>query len=230
MNYGDGYETVVGTVERAVEQMKTSKKTPLMTLLLSGEPETGKTALAAHLASKSGMPFVRVISADSMIGMNESSKALEIQRNFLEAYKSPLSLILIDDLERLIEYIRVGPRFSNVILQALLVLLKKPPPDDRRLLVLATTSVPELLEDLSLTQTFSLRQRVPTLEPGSEEIVKVLAGSGVEEEDARAAAKAVTSPIGVKTLLMVSEMARSNSGGVKVDIDVFLECLHTVGY
>ena len=52
------------------------------------------------------MPFVRVISADSMIGMSESGKALEIQRNFMEAYKSPLSLILIDDLERLIEYIR----------------------------------------------------------------------------------------------------------------------------
>ena len=126
--------------------------------------------------------------------------------------------------------LRVGPRFSNQVLQALLVLLKKPPPEDRKLLVLATTSVPELLEDLSLTQSFSLRQHVPTLEPGSASVVKVLSGSGLPEADAKAVADAVNRPIGIKTLLMVSEMARSNSGGDKVDINVFLECLHTVGY
>ena len=47
-----------------------------------------------------------------------------------------MSIIVLDDLERLLEYVPIGPRFSNTILQVLLVLLKKQPPAGRRLLVL----------------------------------------------------------------------------------------------
>jgi vesicle-fusing ATPase len=59
---------------------------------------------------------------------------------FEDAYKSSLSLIILDDIERLIEYIDIGPRFSNAVLQALLVLIKKQPPMDRKLMIIGTTS------------------------------------------------------------------------------------------
>jgi hypothetical protein len=49
----------------------------------------------------------------------------------MDSFKSPLSVIILDDLERLIEYTPLGPRFSNMILQTLLILLKKPPPVQR---------------------------------------------------------------------------------------------------
>ena len=39
--------------------------------------------------------------------------------------QSPLSIVILDDIERLLEYVAIGPRFSNTILQTLLVLLKK---------------------------------------------------------------------------------------------------------
>ena len=48
-------------------------------------------------------------------------------RIFNDAYKSSLSCILIDNFERLIEYVDIGPRFSNAILQALLILIKRLP-------------------------------------------------------------------------------------------------------
>ena len=59
---------------------------------------------------------------------------------FDDAYRSQLSCIVVDNIERLLDYTSVGPRFSNVVLQALLVLLKKEPPKGRKLLVLATSS------------------------------------------------------------------------------------------
>lgn len=43
--------------------------------------------------------------------------------------QSPLSMVVLDDIERLLEYVGIGPRFSNTILQTLLVLLKKQPPE-----------------------------------------------------------------------------------------------------
>jgi vesicle-fusing ATPase len=49
-----------------------------------------------------------------------------------------------DDIERLLEYVAIGPRFSNLVLQVLLVLVKKQPPAGRRLLVIGTTSSGEV--------------------------------------------------------------------------------------
>jgi vesicle-fusing ATPase len=36
---------------------------------------------------------------------------------FEDAYKSPLSIVILDDIERLLEYVAIGPRFSNAVLQ-----------------------------------------------------------------------------------------------------------------
>jgi len=68
-----------------------------------------------------------------------------IHKVFSDAYKSPLSLIVIDDIERLIEFIHIGPRFSNSVLQTLLVLIKKRPPADKKLLIIGTTSMKRIL-------------------------------------------------------------------------------------
>merc|ERR1719163_2010679 len=147
-----------------------------------------------------------------MIGYSESSKCQTIHKVFLDAYKSPLSLILLDDIERIIDYVPIGPRFSNTVLQTLLVLLKKVPPDDgRRLLVIGTTSVPHLLEDLGLVQAFSLTQSISLLdEPAQiEEVLRVAAH--MSERDAESIAAAIREPIGIKNLLMVAEMARQGS-------------------
>ena len=65
------------------------------------------------------------ISAETMVGQSESSKCSAIAKVFDDATKSPLSLILLDDIERLMEYVAIGPRFSNVVLQAILILVSR---------------------------------------------------------------------------------------------------------
>ncbi len=183
------------------------------------------------MAVESGFPFVRMISAEDMIGYSEMSKCQEIQKVFLDSYKSPLSLIFIDNIERIIDYVRVGPRFSNVVLQTLLVLLKKVPPDQgRRLLIIGTTSCPELLQELGLVQAFGVTQSTAELDDPMQiaEVLRVAAH--LNESDAESIAHAITKPIGIKTLLMVAEMAKQGSASGTVDVNVFLECLHTVGY
>ncbi|KAL3823868.1 hypothetical protein ACHAXA_004140 [Cyclostephanos tholiformis] len=229
--YGDSFDLLMGNMERLVEQVRTSEKTPLMSVLLQGPPASGKTAMAAKVAVESGYPFVRMISADDMIGYSEMSKCQEIHRAFLDSYKSPLSLIFIDDIERIIDYVAIGPRFSNVVLQTLLVLLKKVPPDyGRRLLIIGTTSCPLLLQDLGLVQAFGVNQSTSLLDDPMQiaEVLRVAAH--LKESDAEAIGNAITKPIGIKTLLMVAEMAKQGSTGGAVNVSVFLDCLHTVGY
>lgn len=72
-------------------------------------------------------------------------------------------MIILDDIERLLEYVSIGPRFSNIILQALLVLLKKQPPQGRKLLVVGTTSNAAVMEEMEVASTFNVVLHVPKL-------------------------------------------------------------------
>lgn len=232
VTYGESFDMLHSSLQRLVDQVRVSTKTPLLSVLLHGSRATGKTALAARLAVDSGFPFVRMISADEMIGHSDVSKSQMIHKVFMDSYKSPLSLILIDDIERIIDYVPIGPRFSNTVLQTLLVLLKKIPPDEnRRLMVIGTTSVARNLEDLGVTESFSVSQHVPLLEEPSA-IAKVLKKSAnMDTNAATSIAKQIIKPIGVKQLLMVAEMAQQASNGDgPIDPSLFMECLHTAGF
>eukprot|EP00536_Pseudo-nitzschia_multiseries_P005751 jgi/Psemu1/324030/estExt_fgenesh1_pg.C_1120016 len=234
--YGSSFDIMMATLGRLVEQVRSSERTPLMSVLLQGPPASGKTAIAAKLAVDSGFPFVRMISADEMIGYSDVSKCQMIHKAFMDSYKSPLSIIFLDDIERLIDYVPIGPRFSNAVLQTLLVLLKKIPPDEgRRLMVVGTTSNHRMLEDLGLVQAFGVAQTVPLLEEPKDVCEVLRVAARMSKDDARSIAKAIhNKPIGIKQLLMVAEMAKQGSnekGGTgSVDVHVFMECLHTVGY
>ncbi|EWM21512.1 n-ethylmaleimide-sensitive fusion protein [Nannochloropsis gaditana] len=228
--YGSSFDAIMMTLRRFVQQVRVSDRTPLLSVLLEGAPSTGKTAIAASLGVQSEFPFVRVVSADAMVGFSETAKCSAILKAFQDSSRSPLSVIVLDDLERLIDYSPIGPRFSNTVVQTLLVLLKKPPTSpDKRLLVIGTTSVAAHLEDLQLVQGFNVMLTVPQL-TGPEEIKTVLREvvTSLSQKEMDDITSAISQPIGIKQLLMVTEMARQ--GEETVSTDRFLECLHICGF
>ena len=83
---------------------------------MEGQNGSGKTALAAKLAKDSGFPYVKIVSPENYVGYTEYAKVQAIAKIFEDAYKSPLSLIVLDDIERLLEFVSIGPRFSNGVL------------------------------------------------------------------------------------------------------------------
>ena len=127
-NFGPSFSQTYDICKDFFKSIQNAKSTPLITLLLHGVNGCGKSAMAAKLALESGFPFVKMISPDNFVGYSEHAKVQAIVKIFDDAYKSPLSLIVLDDIERLLEFIHIGPRFSNAVLQALLVLIKKVPP------------------------------------------------------------------------------------------------------
>ena len=98
-----------------------------------------------------------------MIGMSASMKCNYIAKIFDQAYKSPLSIIILDDIERIIEYISEGPRFSNIILQTLLVLIKKEPDSDKKLMIIGTTSIKKKLFELDINEGYNDIIHIPVL-------------------------------------------------------------------
>ena len=182
INYGENYEILSSKISSLFEQIKNSQNISLLSVLLEGEPGCGKTALASYLALHSGFPYVRIISPESLVRFMESGKYTAIYNTFEDGYKSPSSIIILDNIERLIEYIRIGPRFSNLLLQTLTVFIKKlPPTKGKKMLIIGTTSCASQMEDLGLVECFDRRIQIPNLT--KKEIINVLGNYQCKEED-----------------------------------------------
>uniref|UniRef100_A0A665V2V1 Vesicle-fusing ATPase n=1 Tax=Echeneis naucrates TaxID=173247 RepID=A0A665V2V1_ECHNA len=230
IKWGDPVTHVLDDGELLVQQTKNSDRTPLVAVLLEGPPHSGKTALAAKIAEDSQFPFIKICSPDKMIGHSEISKCQSIKKErdscfsswsislfssfsllvFDDAYKSQLSCVVVDDIERLLDYVPIGPRFSNLVLQALLVLLKKAPPKGRKLLIIGTTSRKDVLQEMEMLDAFSTTIHIPNISTG-EQLVDALEllGSFSDKERASIAQqlKGKRVWIGIKKLLVLIEMS-----------------------
>ena len=95
-------QSILDFGDSGVKQAAESQRTPLVSILLRGNPGSGKTALAATIAKNSGFPYVKVITPENMVGFTESAKCQAVKKVFESAYKSELSCVVIDDIERLL--------------------------------------------------------------------------------------------------------------------------------
>jgi vesicle-fusing ATPase len=79
-----------------------------------------------------------------MVGYSESQKVATITKIFTDSYKSPLSVVVVDNIERLIDWTPMGARFSNAVLQTMLVLFNRRPP---KVKILQISFVADLVAD-----------------------------------------------------------------------------------
>ncbi|KAI9761566.1 MAG: transport between ER and Golgi ATPase protein [Chaenotheca gracillima] len=201
-----------------VQQVRKSESTPLVSALLHGPPGSGKTALAATIAIESGFPFIKLVSPEAMVGFSEMQKIQHLNKVFMDAYKSPLNIVVLDNIERIIDWVSIGPRFSNAVLQALMVLLRKQPPKGRRLLILATTTERSVMQQLDLFDSFDTHMAVPNVNSHTE-LAHIMRESSAFANDqdrsrALAALEATTGTqdvgVGIKKILMGIETARQD--------------------
>lgn len=127
VHFSQHIETILNRGRLHINQVRDSS-TPLLSVLLHGPRGSGKTALAARLALDSGFPFIKLVKPVDMIGMNEIQKIQHIQKIFTDAYKSPMNVLVIDNVELLVDWVPVGPRFSASVLAALKGLMENKPP------------------------------------------------------------------------------------------------------
>ncbi|CAG8623141.1 6200_t:CDS:10 [Ambispora gerdemannii] len=210
-------ERILSDGQLFIEQVRKSERTPVVSVLLHGPGGSGKTALAATMAMSSEFPFIKLISPENMVGFSESAKMSVINKVFNDSYKSPLSVIVIDNIERLLDWVPIGPRFSNAVLQTLLVLLKKRPPKDRRLLILVTTTERPVLEQMDMIDCFNSEIYVPNITDLTSVEIVLRELSLFNDQDRQRALdflrqsgidKKLT--IGIKKLLMIIEMSRQD--------------------
>ena len=143
-----------------------------------------------------------------------------------------MSCIIIDDIEKLLDYVPIGPRFSNMVLQALLVLLKKKLRKGKKLLIVGTSSCKQVLHDMGMVQVFNMVLHVPGLS-SLEQLITVLEKKKLfETEELEIIRRQIGKRrlwISVKKLLILSQVAIRTQPSSRVDKFISLleaeECL-----
>ncbi|KAH8343975.1 hypothetical protein KR084_002910 [Drosophila pseudotakahashii] len=103
--------------------------------LIEGDPKSGLSTVAAQTALESNFPYINIIKPADRLWQDEEDRCQYIRNMFKNAYVSRRSSVILDDLERLIDYDAVGKRYSRKILQKLMVLLRTQPPRGHELLI-----------------------------------------------------------------------------------------------
>jgi len=225
VDFGPRFQKNRDILTKLINQLKHGNS-QLVSVLLEGESGSGKSAFAAWSALESDFPYVKLISPETFVGHNEVGKLDSIVKIFNDAYRSEFSLIVLDEIERIMEYVNIGPRFSNTILQALMVLIKKVPTKiGHKLLVIGTTSQVSVLKDLDLLQSFNVIINMPALKD-SNEILSVLSKVKCEPNEMAQIANSITR-VTIKKLLLLIDMA--TQGGEPLTYSKFISCYEDLG-
>ncbi|SCL98005.1 N-ethylmaleimide-sensitive fusion protein, putative [Plasmodium chabaudi adami] len=237
INYGNQYENIENTCKLLIKQVVDNSNTKLMSVLLHGDSGTGKTTIAAYMAKCANFHFTKFITPENLIGYSESGRINYINKIFEDAYKTPLSLVILDNIERLIDYTRIGPRFSNSILQAIMILIKKKPKkENQKILIICTTSEYQFMRDVGLVKNFFVNIEVPMLN-SSVSIKTVLQCRNQnnndlpESEICKIIESNIIKSISIKNLLMVTDMASEAASDCNsiITSEIFLKTFNDCG-
>ncbi|ETO13729.1 hypothetical protein RFI_23640 [Reticulomyxa filosa] len=124
IRFNDDVEEIIDLTRKIVTRLEQSNVMNRQSLLLQVDLACGKSAFACFLAKEANFPFVRIIRADDYVSAADDTVCASIAKVFDDAYKSDASIVIIDDLDRLIGY-NVGFRFSNPVLQTILTSIRR---------------------------------------------------------------------------------------------------------
>jgi len=65
------------------------------------------------IAQASEFPFIKLITPDNMVGFSEAQKVQAISKVFADSSKSPMSVVVVDNIEYL--FGKQNPRRTNVL-------------------------------------------------------------------------------------------------------------------
>jgi vesicle-fusing ATPase len=209
IDYGTRFQNILERSKPIIEKVEQGKIS-CGSILLDGRVGTGKTSIACKLAQDSEIPFVKMITPEDLIGKSEYFKVNFLKKTFADAFRSPRSLIILDNLERLVEYVSINKRFNNNVLQSLLILANKTPPkEENSICVIGTSSNPEFLNEMGFYDVFNVTITIPKLsmrningENEMEKVCKAITGYKMDRFDD-------TLSFGIKKLIFLLQVNKT---------------------
>jgi vesicle-fusing ATPase len=156
--YSEKFKNDINLIEKSANQLKSSScKIRLFTLCICGYTGNGKTALSTYIANKSNYPFIQRLGADDLVGLDTQKKILKIKNIFDKSYKSPLSMIILDDIDNIIEWNNFDSKYNNSLYQTIITYLNKQPPKETNKLFIIVTTKPKFYINMRMDELFLMK-------------------------------------------------------------------------
>lgn len=156
IDYGENWKYFDNSIKKYVNKFCENNTLSAFRLLLYGDTGCGKTTITKYISKLINYPYVKVIHPSLFIGYSETMKINSIKKIFMDAYQSSNSIIIIDDLERLIDFSDYGNRYSNPVLQTLLVLINQNTKKNNKLFIIGTCKNINIMKKLELFDIFDV--------------------------------------------------------------------------
>ncbi len=124
------------------------KKGQKYIIQIHGSQGIGKTSFVFKLLRDTQEQSIRIIDSNKL--QTVADKSQYIYSVYNECLKVNSSIIVFDNLERIIEYTKIGMRFNNTILQTILTILNNTIDINTRMTIILTSSDDDLISGLSI--------------------------------------------------------------------------------
>lgn len=143
--YSNEYSYIYTSALEKIGKLTNGK---LLSILINGDYYVGKTMLACQIAKHSGMNSIKFINSETLInsGFNEN----RIYDKFEQGYKSESFILVLDSIEKIIEYSKLGNAYNGKILQTIYALLNKIVALNKKVVIILTSSNESLMDMLDL--------------------------------------------------------------------------------
>jgi vesicle-fusing ATPase len=145
--YSNAYKEVYDKVSEKISNLSGGK---LLTLLIHGDHYIGKTTLACQIAKKSDINCVKFINSETLI--NSYNKDQLLYDIFNTCYKSESFCIILDSVEKIISYSKLGNAYDNKTLQVIYTILSKIMDTEKKGVILLTSSKSDLMDMLNIDE------------------------------------------------------------------------------
>ena len=145
--YSEKYSNIYNNI---LDIIKNQIKGKVTSILIQGDYYVGKTTLACNIMKDSNLGCIKFINSEKIL--NSYFKNQAIYEIFDTGYKSESFGLILDSVEKIIEYSKLGSRYNNEVLQTIYTILDKIIEKNKSVYVILTSSNPELMELLDFTK------------------------------------------------------------------------------
>lgn len=127
----------------------------MASILITGKSYIGKTKFVANVAKSTGIPCIKLVNVEKVF--KSGSKSAYLSSIFDQCTKATNSILILDGFERLIEWLRIGPRFNNDMLQTIISVLTTQINPNKKITLICTANDEYVLDELGVTDLFDTK-------------------------------------------------------------------------
>ena len=152
--YNDSIKRTIDEFDLSLSTLQQTQSMNRLQLLLSGENGSGKSALAIHLAERSGAKCIKMLSPSTLSVLPLDKQLSLIDDEFEDAMRAEFSVIILDELENLIGANAELTDYNNILRLKFESLLKHASDTNNKCLIIATTSDEKFIKRTKLHNLF----------------------------------------------------------------------------